>query len=101
MSAKGKKDNEGLSTKTPVTTIGQASEIAQAKWDAGLASGDIEVRFIDNPAAVSYKDSTWSFPPNTGKYVRFMPAWYTSDEEANKRPNTDWTLFSADIDDFN
>ena len=42
--AGGSDTNDGMSATSPVKTFRRASAIAQAKWDQGLARGDVEVR---------------------------------------------------------
>lgn len=95
ISSSGQDTNSGLSQGEPVRTIVRASQVAQSKWDEGLARGDVEVRFMDDPNIVPLSQVQWNFAADKGKYVRFMPAWYTNDADAASRPLSDWPLFTG------
>lgn len=99
-------DGDG-SRDRPICNIGQADKLAESAYANGEARGDIEIRFLSgsNPKTglprVHYIDDEWDirdrvfgFSPLSGSMVRFIPDWYTTEEEASDVPRDQYPQLS-------
>lgn len=96
VSPTGSNGNDGLTEGSAVNTIARANEVVQAKWDAGLARGDVEVRLTTGIHRANWVSAnTWEFAPAKDKKVYFIPAWYTTEADAKTRPGSDYPYISG------
>lgn len=93
----GKSEDEAL------CSLSTASSRFEQSYQRGTARSDVEIRFVTDHGSFTpepgdaTKDRTFSFAPAPGSYARFLPDWYTTDQEALSRPSSDYPHFIGDV----